>query len=159
MLNDGLKPKEVEQLKQLVPQCIALCEKLGGYAIPQTLDHCDLHDNNMLLDQSSQAICIIDWGEVVVTHPFFSLNGCLWNLKHFHQISTDSEAYASLRLQAIKPWSELLSENELLSAFELAAQLSGVYAALAYERLYIAIGDAKRGAIAGCLRTFLAALQ
>ena len=41
----------------------------------------------MLFDSNAGTINIIDWGEVVVSHPFFSLNGCLWNTTHFNDIN------------------------------------------------------------------------
>jgi len=54
-------------------------------------------------------------------------------------------------------------EKTLLTLFDITRQLLGIYAALAYERLYIAtqnnhertIKQEKHGSIAGCLRTFL----
>lgn len=76
-MDDGLTRQELDELHQLLPLCAKLCSDLSEYKIPETINHCDFHENNMLLDQKIGTINIIDWGEVVLTHPFLSLSGCL----------------------------------------------------------------------------------
>ncbi len=160
--NDGLTPKEIAQLYQLIPTCIELCEKAAQYYIPETINHCDIHENNMLLDNKTGAINIIDWGECVVTHPFLSLNGCLWNLTYFNKIKESDADYRKLQLQCISPWKNQYDETTLLEILGITNQLLGIFAALSYERLYQMTQDESYtvqqehpGSIAGCLRTFL----
>lgn len=162
LLEDGLTGKEIDRLNQLYPVCTKLSEDLSKYMIPETIGHCDFHENNMLFDEKTAAVNIIDWGETVITHPFFSLQGCLWNITHFNKLKQTDLIYHKLQLQCVAPWLDLYDEEELLKALNIANQLNGVYAALGYERLYIATDDQpktirkeKRGAIAGCLRSFL----
>ena len=162
LLDDGLTKKEIDRLHQLYPTCIKLCEDLSKYMIPETISHCDFHENNMLLDRKTGRINIIDWGETVIAHPFFSLQGCLWNIIHFNELKRTDLAYHKLQSRCVAPWLDLYDEEKLLEALNIADQLNGVYAALGYERIYAATeGQPKsvqqeyHGSIAGCLRSFL----
>jgi hypothetical protein len=166
LLDDGLTEKEIDRLHQLYPKCLKLCENLSKYKIPETIGHCDFHENNMLLDKKTSAINIIDWGEAVVTHPFFSLQGCLWNITYFYKIKQTDLVYRKSQLQCVAPWLVLHDEEKLLQALDIADQLNGVYAALGYERMYLATEDQSKkvrqdhkGSIAGCLRSFLCIQQ
>ena len=162
LIGDGLTTKEVEQLHQLYPRVVKLCSNLASYKIPETLGHCDFQYNNMLLDKKTGEISIIDWAETVITHPFFSLNGCLWNLTYFNAVKQTEQKYAMLQSACIAPWVVDYKEIPMLKAFDLANQLLGIHAALAYQRIYMATQDQQKtvqqehpGSIAGCLRTFL----
>jgi hypothetical protein len=97
-----------------------------------------------------------------ISHPFFSLNGCLWNLTYFNKLQLTDPMYEQLQIECIAPWLNLHDEKTLLSLFNIANQLLGIYAALEYERLYVAthnltktLQQDKKGSIAGCLRAFL----
>lgn len=162
LITDGLTRKEIDRLHQLYPTCIKLCEDLSAYAIPETINHCDFHENNMLLDKKTGAINIIDWGEMVITHPFFSLNGCLWHITYFNELKQTDLIYLKLQVGCIAAWLDLYDEKQLLNLLNMTNKLNGVYAALAYEQMYIATKDQLKkvqkehpGSIAGCLRTFL----
>lgn len=162
LLDDGLTENEIKQLQQLYPTCQQLCDVLSKYDIPETLSHCDFQENNMLLDEKTGNISIIDWGETVIAHPFFSLNGCLWNITYWNELKSTDLMYKQLQSECIAPWLSLYEEKTLLKLFKSVNQLLGIYAALEFDRLYVAtqqsdrkIQHEKRGSIAGCLRTFL----
>ena len=162
LIEDGLTKKEIQQLHSLSNACVELAEKISQYNIPDTIDHRDFHENNMLLDEKTGAINIIDWGEAVITHPFFSLNTCLWNLTYFYKITASDSHYHQLQSHCVSSWLNLYDEITLLKILKITNQLLGVYAALEYERLYQITKDQSKtiqqehpGSIAGCLRTFL----
>jgi len=164
LISDGLTKEDLGQLHQLYPLCVKLCEDLTHYKIPETISHCDFHENNMLLDKKTRIVTIIDWGEVVLSHPFFSLSGLLWNITYFNEVMFADLIYKKLQSQCIAAWQDLHNEEVLIKALTIANQLNGVYAALGYERLYSAtekqsegVAPAHRGAIASCLRAFLGA--
>lgn len=162
LISDGLIEKELIQLNELYSACVSLCGELSKYQVPETINHCDFHENNMLLNKRTGEISIIDWGETVLSHPFFSLNGCLWNITYFYQIKQTHKVYKELQRQCITPWLELYEEKQLLEALNSANQLNGIFAALSYERMYRATRGQSQtvqqdhpGSIAGCLRSFL----
>jgi thiamine kinase-like enzyme len=162
LIGDGLQEKEIESLHQLYPTCVTLCESLSKYGLPQTINHCDFHENNMLLDRNTGDVSIIDWGEVVISHPFFSLNGCLWNITYFNELKQSDLAYGKIQSYCIASWLDCYDEKTLREMLNITSKLSGVFAALAYEQMYNATKDQEKtvqqehpGSIAGCLRTFL----
>lgn len=107
LLSDGLLENEIECLNQHYNSCETLCDELLGYGIPETINHCDFHENNMLFDKKSGEIDIIDWGESVITHPFLSLNGCLCNIVHFNDVQKNDSRYDTLRSASVDPWINL----------------------------------------------------
>lgn len=70
LIDDGLTRNEIDKLHQLYPVCVKLCSDLSEFKMPDTINHCDFNENNMLLDQKTGAINIIDWGELALSHPF-----------------------------------------------------------------------------------------
>jgi Phosphotransferase enzyme family len=58
-------------------------DELGSYAVPETLQHDDLHDGQVFVKDGRNLI--LDWGDAVVSHPFFTLSvtlegGVAWGL-------------------------------------------------------------------------------
>lgn len=162
LLGDGMTKHEIEQLHLLEDVCINLCNELSNFGISETINHNDFQENNMILDNATGNISIIDWGEAVITHPFFSLCGCLWNITYFYNVKTDDTEYKALQAICIKSWLDYYSEETLINILNIATKLSGIYAALGYEKMYKATqhqeNNVKKehpGSIAGCLRTFL----
>ena len=80
-MNDGLSEDEFIILNKLKPKLISICEKLSKYKIKETFGHADFHDKNILIDTANQRTTLIDLGEVVITHPFFSFRNCLYMVK------------------------------------------------------------------------------
>ncbi|MGE3920880.1 MAG: aminoglycoside phosphotransferase family protein, partial [Gammaproteobacteria bacterium] len=101
LINDGLTKAEIDHLHQLYNTCVKLCDELSQHGIPETISHCDFHENNMLIEKKTGEINIIDWGETVISHPFFSLNGCLWNIVHFNELQETDLEYQQLQLHCI----------------------------------------------------------
>ncbi|KTD71211.1 phosphotransferase [Legionella tucsonensis] len=162
LISDGLSKEEITELKNAYEFGATLCESLSKYQISETMNHCDFQENNMVLNQKTGNISIIDWGETVITHPFFSLSGCLWNMTYFHGIKPSNKIYEDFQRQWISPWLDLHQEQDLLDALKITTQLTGIFAALGYKRMYDAtlaqtrtVQQEHPGSIAGCLRSFL----
>lgn len=162
LIADGLTPKEITTLNQAFDFCYKQCEQLSMYKIPDTINHCDFHANNILLSQKTGELCIIDWGETVIGHPFFSLNTCLWNLTYFHNMKPHDIEYQALQRICVSSWLDSHEESDLITAFNIANDLLGIFAALGYKHMYEATATQSKtvqeehpGSIAGCLRSFL----
>lgn len=162
LISDGLTKREITKLNNSYETYATLCESLSQYDIPETITHCDFQDNNMIINQKTRDISIIDWGETVITHPFFSLNTCLWNITYFHQITPSDKIYETLQRQCVARWLDLHKETDLLDALNIAHKLNGIFAALSYKRMYDATMNLPKtvqqehpGSIAGCLRSFI----
>ena len=160
LIADGLSEIEISELEALLPKIFNLCKKLSHYAIKQTIVQCDFHDNNILIDDVSQDITFIDLGEIVISHPFFSLAGCLRQIKKHHALTDDDDKYLQIRDAWLKNYMVFESKKQLLDAFSIARKLWFVYEILAQYRLMIACGQARlmsfqHGKLSGSLREFM----
>ncbi|WP_206325108.1 MULTISPECIES: phosphotransferase [unclassified Streptomyces] len=54
------------------PRLVDLCAELDAYGLPDSLDHCDLHDGQILAPAPGR-FTFFDWGDACVAHPFGSL--------------------------------------------------------------------------------------
>ncbi len=130
---DGLTPGEIEVLYQSAPKMHALCKQLSGYAIPETLEHGDFQDNNMLIDGDS--LILSDWGDASISHPFFSLVSALNSVQRNHHFQDDDPRYISAQNAYLDQWREYGTEIELLEAFKLAQTIRHFVFALNLSRI------------------------
>lgn len=138
--SDGLLASEIDKLKLLHSKVAGLCNKLSSYGVKETIVQCDFHDNNIMINPASQKLTFIDLGEVVISHPFFSLIGCLYQAKRHHGVSAESEVFLRLEDACFKEYLCFGSRDKLSQAFEVASVLWMVYEALAQYRLRVACG-------------------
>lgn len=135
LLSDGSTEKEIMEYESLIPIVSDLCQKLSMYKIPQTLVQPDFHDNNTLIDESSQKITIIDLGEIVISHPFFSLINFLEQIKKHHGLAEQDSVYHEIQDACFKNFLQFESHGNILNSFELTRILLPIYGALAHYRL------------------------
>lgn len=140
LIEDGLSEKEISELKMLVPGIENLCKKLSDYSIVQTLVQPDFHDNNTLINETTQKLTFIDLGEIVISHPFFSLINCLHQAKKHHGLTEENAAYIKIRNACLKNYIGFDSTKNISDAFAIAEILLFVYGALAHYRLMVACG-------------------
>lgn len=124
---DGMTADDIIRIQGSQHKVSELCEKLAIYNIPETLDHTDFHDNNIVLDSNTKKLSIIDWGETVITHPFFSVLNLREQVQRQHEYDMHD--------LCIDNWLLTIEKTRLTEALQLAKQLWPVYSALAYYRL------------------------
>jgi hypothetical protein len=160
LIEDGLSEIEISELESLLPKVSSLCEELSDYSIKQTIVQPDFNDNNTLIDDISQDITIIDLGEIVISHPFFSLATCLQQIKKHHGLTDEDGTYLQIVDACFKNYMNFCSQKHLLDAFETAQILWIIYGALCQYRLMVACGKEKlmsfqRGKLSDSLRKFI----
>ena len=75
---------EVERrFRDAVGRVRDLVDELASYAVTETLQHDDLHDGQVFVKDGRNLI--LDWGDAVVSHPFFTMSvtlegGVAWGL-------------------------------------------------------------------------------
>lgn len=162
LIEDGLSELDISKLEMLRTKVFNLCEKLSSYSIKETIVQCDFHDNNILVNDTSRIITMIDLGEIVISHPFFSLIGCLKQAKFHHALTDEDDAYRRLMDAGLKNYRTSESKRYLLDAFSIAHTLWFVYEALAQYRLRLACDEARfmavqrYGKLSGRLKEFMA---
>jgi len=61
-----------QRFRDAVPRVREMAAELASYDVTETLQHDDLHDGNVFVRGDRQRI--MDWGDAVVSHPFFTLS-------------------------------------------------------------------------------------
>ena len=136
---EGLTDKELQLLHDLSPTISKQCENLSQYRIPETFVQPDFHTNNVLFNPDTQKMTFIDWGEIVISHPFFALHNFLLQAIMHHGIKESDQIYQQLQDACCESWLECGTQNQLLKAFLLIKKLFPIYSALAYHRLMISV--------------------
>lgn len=161
LMADGLSEFEVNELEKLHPKITDLCEKLADYAIKQTIVQPDFNDNNTLISDNSQNITIIDLGEISISHPFFSLLNCLYQVRKHYALTEDDHDYLQIKHACLKNYMKYESEKNVADALEIANVLWFVYGLLAHDRLIHACGQEQllsfqRGRLSEMLKELIA---
>lgn len=130
---DGLALAEIKSLQQLLPTIEMLCKKLSTHDIPETLEHCDFHDNNILAQDDR--ITINDWGDACITHPFFSLASILSSSQRSYNLQETDDMYEQIKCVYLEHWRDYGSMDKLNEAFAIAKVLHKFIFALSFSRI------------------------
>jgi hypothetical protein len=113
---DGMEGR----FRDAVPRVREMAEELAAYGVTETLQHDDLHDGQVFVRDDRQLI--LDWGDAVISHPFFTLSVTLegvvaWGLDDMEN-AVDIEPLIDRYLRRYEP-----DRPELRDAFPLALRL------------------------------------
>ena len=154
----GLSPDEGRRVRGLVPRVRELCEELAAVGIPETIEHDDLHDGQVFVQDGRYLF--FDWGDACVAHPFLTLSVTLegvlaWGLDDVE----GSMDVMPFRDAYLVPFANLASRPELERACAIALRLGWISRALGYHMTpWVkdpAATDDLRTAVARMLRMFL----
>ena len=118
---------ELEALRAVVPQIKTLCDEIGSYKVPCTLEHGDLHSGNIRVTQNG--LIFYDWSWSCVTHPFLGAAALLY--KEMRRISVVSHAEARLRDAYLETWTAYEPLERLRELFGLMQRWQWVQAVVA----------------------------
>jgi hypothetical protein len=127
---------DLARLRALRPAFAGWCDELAGTRIPASLDHSDLHHNNVLPRDGRYAF--YDWGDSAVAHPFTSLLVAL----RFAGLRFGAADLDRLRDAYLEPWARYGTAAELRAAVPLALRVGPVGRALTWWRMYPEVGEA-----------------
>src|SRR6185436_16077153 len=155
----GLSSDEFQQIQNLTSRFEQICADLSAFGIPNSLNHGDFHDGNVLLKNGR--ITFFDWGDASVTHPFVSLRTFFASI----EISLKLDDYAftpemsGLLDRYLEPWQKFALKDELLSAYRLSKPVAAIASALAWYQTIARLEGSLRSEYAGVvpelLREFL----
>jgi Phosphotransferase enzyme family len=149
----GLTAEQVGALAR-VPGYENWCAELAASPIPDSLQHDDLHSNNVCWPgrpDDLDSVRIIDWGDASIGHPFGTMLATLNSIAfHAGLLSDDRGLVDDLQVLRVcdaylEPFSGFGRREELLRWVTLARSTGCVSRALAWER---AAQDAPRSVIA-----------
>jgi hypothetical protein len=130
----GLASAEWQQVKEKTSRFGQICAELAAYGIPESLNHGDFHDGNVLMKDGR--ITFFDWGDADVTHPFVSLRTFFVSI----ELSLDLEEYsltpemAELLDTYLEPFQRFASKDDLRSAYRLSQPVASIVKALSWHQ-------------------------
>jgi aminoglycoside/choline kinase family phosphotransferase len=129
----GLTSSDFQQLQALTPRFGQICADLAAFGIPESLNHGDFHDGNILLKDGR--VTFFDWGDASITHPFTSLRTFFVSI----EIALELDDYAftpemsALLERYLEPWQKFASKDALLTAYRLSKPVASIVKALAWH--------------------------
>jgi hypothetical protein len=137
----GLTSAEWQEVQAKAPRLEEICQQLAVYNIPDSLNHGDFHDGNILLKDGR--ITFFDWGDGDITHPFVSLRTFFVSI----EIALDLEDYSFTPEMAelldiyLEPWQKFASKEDLLKAYQLSKPVASIVKALAWHTTISRMGE------------------
>ena len=125
---------EWKQLKEMRPRFEQICSELAEVGIPESLNHGDFHDGNVLVRDGR--ITFFDWGDASLTHPFVSLRTLFVSV----EIALDLDDYSltpemvDLLYRYLEPWQKFASKDALLDAYSLSRPVASIVKALSWHK-------------------------
>jgi aminoglycoside/choline kinase family phosphotransferase len=130
----GLTSADFQTLQTLKPRFQQICADLAACGIPESANHGDFHDGNVLLKDGR--ITFFDWGDTSVTHPFVSLRTFFVSM----EISLEMEDWALptpemliLRDRYLARWEGFASKEQLLKAYDLSRPVASIVKTLLWH--------------------------
>jgi hypothetical protein len=140
----GLTSAEWGEVKAKASRFEQGCEELAAYGIPESLNHGDFHDGNVLVKDGR--ITFFDWGDASVTHPFTSLRTFFVSIEIAldlpdYSFTPEMEALLDLYLE---PFQKFASREDLLKAYQLSKPVASIVKALAWHTTISRMGEELR---------------
>jgi hypothetical protein len=127
------------RLRAFGPGFTRLCEELEAAGTPATMQHDDLHGNNIY--PYNDGTRILDWGDSCVSHPFLTLFVTYLHLEKMEGLPRRDPWLRRLRDAYLEPWGR---PSELRETFELAQRLGPFAHAFKELRVLDAIPERER---------------
>jgi hypothetical protein len=128
---------EIERLRNFQPRFAELCAELASRAIPESIQHDDLHGANLYLHDGRMRV--LDWGDSSIAHPFFSLVVTFRFLDEINRLAPDDPWFTRLRDTYLEPWGDGLTD-----VFELAIRVGAFAHAIAWARQRDHLSESER---------------
>jgi hypothetical protein len=155
----GLTSDEFQQVQNLTSRFEQICAELSAFGIPDSLNHGDFHDGNVLLKNGR--ITFFDWGDASVTHPFVSLRTFFVSIEISLKLDdyTFTTEMSGLLDRYLEPWQKFASQDALLAAYRFSKPVASIAKALAWHQTISRLEGSLRTQYAGIvpevLREFL----
>ena len=133
----SLADDELERLRTLVPRIEAACRDLESYALPETIQHDDLHDGQVFVRDGRYVF--FDWGDACLSHPFFTLVVTLAVLAYRLELEHGSPELDRFRDAYLEPWTRFRPRSDLEQAYPIAFRLGVLCRGLTWALIVSAI--------------------
>ena len=122
-----------QKLREVKDVFTGLCRKITAYNIPDTLNHSDFQENNMVIDSATRSVSIIDWGEVSISPALWTTVGCLKKICWRYKIKPDHPTYQTLLRHVMAGWD--VDKKDIDPVFKNISTLDWLYYVLSLAEL------------------------
>jgi hypothetical protein len=133
-----LTADDAARLRSVLPAYAEACAELDASGIAATLQHDDLHDNNVL----ARGPVFIDWGDALVGHPFGTMLVTLGSAAHQHGLDPGDPAVQRLADAYTEAWTDLADRTTLRRIVATAVRVGPLTRALGWRRALLGCDDA-----------------
>jgi hypothetical protein len=131
--DDGLSTEQLAALRADADRYARWCQALADTGVPASINHDDLHDNNVFAPaEPGGHYRIFDWGDTSIAHPFGVLLVALRVVGHLHDLPEGAPELLRLRDAYLEPWTAEHDRATLVEAVRLALRVGGVSRARCY---------------------------
>ncbi len=129
----GLTSEEFNRVQERAPRFAQICDQLAAFGIPETVNHGDFHDGNVLVNDGR--ITLFDWGDGCIAHPFISLRTFFVSI----EIALELDDYSFIpEMQDLlevyfEPWEKFGSKEKLQEAYFLSRCVASIVKALMWH--------------------------
>lgn len=145
------------RLRDLFPLVAELAAELAASAIPPTIEHGDLHGNNVFIGPDA-APRFFDWGDSTIAHPFATLTGTFSSIGHHARLEAYGSDLDQVRDAYTEAWTDLVPRAALARLVTLAMDLGHISKAAAWERAMTGLQPDEMGGYHGWPAGWLADL-
>ena len=132
-----LNRAEIERLRAFAGRFEQLCAELADDSIAGTIQHDDLHMNNVFA--WGERLRVLDWGDSSISHPFASLVVTFRFLEERNGLARGDPWFGRLRDAYLEPWGHGLTDT-----FTLALRVGSFAHAIAAVRQRAHLDEAAR---------------
>jgi hypothetical protein len=100
--SDELGAARRDEFRRRMPELRALVDELAAFGIPETIQHDDLHDGQVFVDDGRHVIS--DWGDSCISHPFHTLTVTIRAIAWRHGLEPGSPPLLRLRDAYVEPF-------------------------------------------------------
>ena len=131
----GLTSADFQQLQNLKPRFEQICADLAAFGIPESLNHGDFHDGNVLVKNGR--ITFFDWGDADVTHPFVSLRTFFVSMEIALELddwAPPTPEMTALLHRYLERWERYGNKEQLLKAYNFSRPVASIVKTLQWHQ-------------------------
>lgn len=133
-LPGGLTAGDERAVRTALPDLADWCADLADSPVPVTVQHDDLHADNVLINERGD-LTVIDWGDAQVAHPFGTLLTTMRSIAHHTGLDGPGDPRLDpLRDAYLEAWSDVADLSRLRHDALLAVRIAPVARAHSWRR-------------------------
>ena len=130
----GLDARDADRIRALYRDYDRWCDELAASGIPVTINHDDLHSNNVCVSAAGPRI--IDWGDCCLSHPFGTMLATLNSIAWHAGCAREDRRVQRVRDAYLEVFAEYGAASDLRHWASVARRVDTLARALSYVNAF-----------------------